>query len=151
MICKKLIQHQPMRPSPCSSVWIFFQNFAVSFENAREGQGVGRFILKSGTIQRSYNTYAAELGILINNLKPGREKEKAFGNPTNEQMRRHLIVRKSQKSGFVEKIFNTPKVEILANFICLFDIEFTYTKTLINRTNTKVETYIYKQITPIPP
>ncbi|CAB4462853.1 unnamed protein product [Rhizophagus irregularis] len=43
MICKKLIQHQPMRPSPCSSVWIFFQNFAVSFENAMEGQGVGRF------------------------------------------------------------------------------------------------------------
>ncbi|PKK71334.1 hypothetical protein RhiirC2_849230 [Rhizophagus irregularis] len=34
-----------------------------------------------------------------------------FRNPTNEQMRRHLIVRKSQKSGFVEKIFNTPKVE----------------------------------------
>ncbi|UZO22898.1 uncharacterized protein OCT59_015246 [Rhizophagus irregularis] len=26
-----------------TSVWIFFQNFAVSFENAMEGQGVGRF------------------------------------------------------------------------------------------------------------
>ncbi|CAB4414501.1 unnamed protein product [Rhizophagus irregularis] len=34
--------------------------------------------LEKETKQRSYNTYAAELGILINYLKPGREKEKAL-------------------------------------------------------------------------
>ncbi|GES92101.1 hypothetical protein GLOIN_2v1481233 [Rhizophagus clarus] len=168
--------------------------------------------LEEGTVQRSHSTYVAELEVLINNLKPGREREKALalrrkletkrttGGRTYSLRERNTVdynenrmskrmnspsekrpvsvllkeVKKVKQSTKYKRrqqrsnewtdeeafdasededqvslnIFNTPKVEILANFetkshleryniICLFDIEFSYTKKLFTLLSTE--------------
>ncbi|PKY20517.1 hypothetical protein RhiirB3_497933 [Rhizophagus irregularis] len=77
--------------------------------------------LEKETKQRSYNTYAAELGILINYLKPGREKEKALATPEKRSTRQLLKEIKNQRKQSksnewtdeepFDSLFSTPKVE----------------------------------------
>ncbi|CAB4473412.1 unnamed protein product [Rhizophagus irregularis] len=90
--------------------------------------------LEKETKQRSYNTYAAELGILINYLKPGREKEKALAvrqklvcatpcsatpekRSTRQLLKEIKNQRKQSKSNEwtdeepFDSLFSTPKVE----------------------------------------
>ncbi|PKC62535.1 hypothetical protein RhiirA1_443856 [Rhizophagus irregularis] len=56
--------------------------------------------LAKETKQRSYNTYAAELGILINYLKPGREKEKALA------LRQKLETKASKTTTTISKSYS---------------------------------------------
>ncbi|PKC09165.1 hypothetical protein RhiirA5_475117 [Rhizophagus irregularis] len=56
--------------------------------------------LEKETKQRSYNTYAAELGILINYLKPGREKEKALA------LRQKLETKASKTTTTISKSYS---------------------------------------------
>ncbi|CAG8650733.1 4255_t:CDS:2, partial [Rhizophagus irregularis] len=68
------------------------------------------FILKSGTIQRSYNTYAAELGILINNLKP-EERPDRFGTKEDTNVWIEYIAKSVKEPTMRINLFRNPTNE----------------------------------------